>query len=219
MAKRFKAAVVGIAAVGVLAVSGCTAGTGGGGGGASDGESVSFALPHVFPESSAVHEAATAMAERAPEVTDGRVNFEVYSNSQLGGDEELANSLVSGDTECAFFAASPSGLDPRLQLSFLPYIATDYEEADALYHDPEGVIQTNDREVLASHGITLIGFYENDFRGLTTSNVPVRAPEDMQGLKLRVPGMPMYISMFQKWGAEPVSMCSLSCTPGSSRGR
>src|SRR5699024_10595565 len=59
---------------------------------------------------------------------------------------------------------------------------------------------------LASHGITLIGFYENDFRGLTTSNVPVRAPEDMQGLKLRVPGMPMYISMFQKWGAEPVSM-------------
>src|SRR5699024_5659846 len=158
-------------------VTGCSAGMDDAG---SEEDLRTFALPHVFPESSAVHEAATELQERAPEVTDGRVNFEVYSDSQLGGDEELGENLSNGDLECAFFAAAPSGLDDQLQLSFLPYIATDYDEADALYHNPDGLIQTNDREVLADHGITMLGFYENDFRGLTTSTDPVKSPDDLQ---------------------------------------
>lgn len=186
---------------GSLVLTACTAGANPGGGGSG-----TLSLPHVFPESSAVHEAALALQERAPEVTDGRVEFTVYPNSQLGGDEELGTGLVSGDVECAFFAAAPSGLDDRLQLSFLPYIATTYEEADALYFDPEGVIQTNDRQVLEALGITVLGFYENDFRGLTNSTRPIESPEDVAGLKVRVPGMPMYVDLFSGWGAEPVAV-------------
>lgn len=186
---------------GALVLGACTAGTN-----AGDGESRTLSLPHVFPESSAVHEAATTMQDRAPEVTDGRVEFEVYSNSQLGGDEELGTSLVNGDVECAFFAAAPSGLDDRLQLSFLPYIASSYEEADALYFNPDGVLQTNDREVLEEVGITALGFYENDFRGLTNSSRAIESPEDVAGLKIRVPGMPMYVDLFSSWGAQPVAV-------------
>ncbi|MFD1860260.1 TRAP transporter substrate-binding protein [Aeromicrobium camelliae] len=182
-------------------VSACSFGTGA----ASDGP-VTLKLAHVFPESSAVHTAATALAERAPEVTDGRVKFDVYPGSQLGGDEELGAGLASGDVECAFFAATASGLDDRLQLSLLPFIATTYEAVDEIFFDPEGVLQTNEREALEETGITALGFYENDFRGLTNNSRPIETPEDMAGMSFRVPGLSMYTKLFEAWDAKPVAI-------------
>ncbi|HIY64865.1 MAG TPA: hypothetical protein H9830_01135, partial [Candidatus Agrococcus pullicola] len=74
------AAAIGIA----LAATGCSSG------GDADAEGqVTWSLAHVFPESSAVHTAAVALSEQAPEITDGRVNFTVFPGGQLGGDEEL----------------------------------------------------------------------------------------------------------------------------------
>ncbi|WP_166375839.1 TRAP transporter substrate-binding protein [Aeromicrobium phragmitis] len=182
-------------------VSACSFGSGAD----SDGP-VTLKLAHVFPEASAVHTAATTLAERAPDVTDGRVNFDVYPGSQLGGDEELGAGLASGDVECAFFAATASGLDDRLQLSLLPFIATTYDGVDEVFFDEDGVIQTNERDVLAETGITALGFYENDFRGLTNNVRPIQTPEDMAGLSFRVPGLSMYTDLFEAWGANPVAI-------------
>lgn len=193
------AAAVAIAA---LITSACAVGTGGG---SEDGDRT-LKLAHVFPESSAVHTAATELAERAPDETDGRISFEVFPGSQLGGDEELGAGLTNGDVECAFFASTASGLDPRLQLSLLPFIATTYDAVDEVFFDTEGVLQTNERDVLAELGITAIGFYENDFRGLTNSTREVTSPEDLNGLSLRVPGLPMYVDLFTAWGAKPVAI-------------
>ncbi|WP_413318053.1 TRAP transporter substrate-binding protein [Agrococcus sp. 1P02AA] len=163
-------------------------------------------LAHVFPDSSAVNSGAVAMQEGAPEVTDGRVAFEVFPGAQLGGDEELGAGLASGDVDCAFFASTASGLDPRLQLSLLPYIVTDYEGADAVFFNPDGVLQTNERDTLAGLGISAFGFYENDFRGLTNSVRAISTPTDMEGLSFRVPGLPMYVDLFTAWDAQPVAI-------------
>ena len=196
--RRTRIAAPGVALVAVTALVGCAFGTDG-----DESESVTLDLAHTFPETSAVHSGATALAERAPDVTDGRVNFTVYPGGQLGGDEEMGAGLSSGDLQCAFIAVAPSGLDDRLQLSFLPYIVTTYEAADEVFFNPEGVIQTNERDVLDELGITMLGFYENDFRGLTNSIRPIESPEDVQGLSFRVPGLPMYVDLFEEWGADP----------------
>lgn len=193
---------VATAAALTLAMTACAVGTDGG---SSDGDRT-LKLAHVFPESSAVHTAATALADRAPDETDGRISFEVYPGSQLGGDEELGAGLANGDVECAFFASTASGLDPRLQVSLLPFIATTYEAVDEVFFDSEGVLQTNERDVLAELGITALGFYENDFRGLTNSTREITSPEDLNGLSLRVPGLPMYVDLFTAWGAKPVAI-------------
>lgn len=190
----------------VAAAALCLTACGGGSETAGGDGGTTLKLAHVFPEASAVHTAATAMQEQAPEVTGGRVNFELYPGSQLGGDEELGTGLANGDVECAFFASTASGLDPRLQLSLLPYIATTYEGVDEVFYNPEGVIQENETAVLNELGITPLSYYENDFRGITNNVRPVESPEDLQGLKLRVPGLPMYVDLFAAWGAQPVAM-------------
>ena len=195
-----------LATAALLGLAACGNDQGGGEAGGGSDDQTTLKLAHIFPESSALQPAAMSFMDQAAEATDGRVNFELYPGGQLGSDEEMASSLVSGDLECAFVAFAPSGLDPRLQLSFLPYIVSSYEAADEVFFNPDGIIQTNEREVLAEYGITSIGFYENDFRGMTNNVRPITKPSDLEGLKVRVPGLPMYLDLFSAWGAQPVAM-------------
>lgn len=178
---------------------GAAAGGGGGGG----GESVDLRLAHVFPESSPVHEAATTFAEDVETRTDGSVDVTVFPGGALGGDREMGEGLIRGDLDCAMINHPAAGIDPRLQLGFLPYIVSSYDAADELFYG-DGLIAQNDREVLDELGVHALAFYENDFRGLTNDQRPVTSPEDLQGLKIRVPELPAYVNLFEAWGAQPL---------------
>ncbi|HAA09731.1 MAG: TRAP transporter substrate-binding protein DctP [Syntrophomonadaceae bacterium] len=61
-------------------------------------------------------------------------------------------------------------------------------------------------ERLAERGIIVLGWGENDFRALTNSKHPISKPEDMVGLKIRVPEIPMYIKWFEGMGTLPTPM-------------
>lgn len=200
MVKIRRASAAALAIGSLVAVAGC------GNDSAESGDTRTLNLAHVFPDASAVHSAARALSERAPEVTDGRIGFEIFPGGQLGGDEELGASLASGDVDCAFFASTASGLDPRLQLSLLPYIATSYEAVDLVFFNPDGVLQENETSILAGLDITTLGYYENDFRGLTNNTRPIVEPSDLAGLSFRVPGLPMYVELFEAWDAHPVAI-------------
>lgn len=206
MTKKSTIATLGALATMTLLLTSCSAGVPAADGAAADDGSVTLQLAHVFPDSSAVHSGAVALQEAVPAATEGRVSFEVFPGGQLGGDEELGAGLANGNVDCAFFASTASGLDPRLQLSLLPYIVSDYEGADEVFFNPDGVLQTTERDILAELGITAFGFYENDFRGLTNSVRAISSPADMEGLSFRVPGLPMYVDLFTAWGAEPVAI-------------
>ena len=65
-----------------------------------------------------------------------------------------------------------------------------------------------DEEIVEARakGIEPLAFGENGFRHWTNSKRPLATPDDMKGLKIRVPGMKMYISLFKAMGADPTSM-------------
>lgn len=188
---------------GALAMTAC-GGSGGGtdtAGSGSGGENeVSLRLAHVFPESSPINAAAEAFAEGAAESS---VDVTVFPGGALGGDTEMGGDLISGNLDCAMLNHPAAGMDPRLQLGFLPYIVTSYDAADELFYG-DGLIAENDREILKELGVTALAFYENDFRGLTNNVRPVTSPDDLNGLKIRIPELPAYISLFQAWGAQPL---------------
>jgi len=188
---------------GALAMTACGGSDGGGGSetAASGGDNeVSLRVAHVFPESSPIHRAAEAFAEAAAE---SNVEVTVFPGGALGGDTEMGEGLISGNLDCAMVNHPAAGMDPRLQLGFLPYIVTSYDGADELFYG-DGLIAQNDREVLGELGVTALAFYENDFRGLTNNQRTVTSPDDLNGLKIRIPELPAYISLFQAWGAQPL---------------
>ena len=182
--------------IGAMALAGC-----GGGGAAEEGTSVRMA--HVFPASSVIHEAAETFGEEVATATDGSLNVTVYPSGQLGGDVEMGEGLVNGSLDCGWLNHPAAGMDDRLQAGFLPYIVTTYEGSDALFYG-DGVIAQRDREVLDELGVHALEFYENDFRGLTNSVHEVTSPGDLEGLKIRVPELPMYVELFEAWGAQPL---------------
>lgn len=197
--KSVRLALASVSALALVSSAACSSSDAGGGG------TTTLQVGHIFPTSSPVHEAAQQWADQVSEDTDGRVEVKIFPGSQLGSDAEMGEGLKSGSTQCALVNYAAAGMDPKLQLSFLPYIVTDYEGADELFYG-DGFVADHDRELLKGLGVETLAFYENDFRGLSNSTREVTSPADLKGLKLRVPETPVYMDMFKEWGASPLAM-------------
>ncbi|MDN8611987.1 TRAP transporter substrate-binding protein [Variovorax ginsengisoli] len=164
-------------------------------------------LGHVFAINSPVDEASKDFARLVSERTNGEITVALFPNSQLGGDEALARELSRGSIELAFLnPGSLAGLDPLLDIHYLPYIATSFKEADAIFYNPQGVLQTTLRTTLARHKMQALGFFELEFRAVTNSKQAVEKVSDLKGLKLRVPGSAGIKGFFEAAGAQAVAM-------------
>lgn len=164
-------------------------------------------LGHVFAVDSPVDNASKEFAELVAKRTDGEVQITVYPNSQLGGDEALGRDLSRGALEFGFLnSGSLTGLDPLLDIHYLPYIATDFDEVDKIFYSPDGVLQTTLRETLKKHNMETLAFYELEFRAVTNSVRAVETLQDLEGLKLRVPGSAVIRGFFEAAGVQAVTM-------------
>ena len=61
-------------------------------------------------------------------------------------------------------------------------------------------------KLIEQKGVIPIAWGENGFRELTNSKRPIRRPEDLQGLKVRVVGIPIFAETLRALGAHPVNM-------------
>ncbi len=164
-------------------------------------------LGHVFATNSPVDEASKEFAKLVFDRTKGAIVIAVFPNSQLGGDEALARELSRGSMELAFLnPGSLAGLDPLLDIHYLPYIATNFKEADAIFYNPNGILQKTLRATLAKHKMQSLAFFELEFRAVTNSKVAIERAADLKGLKLRVPGSAGIKGFFDEAGAQAVAM-------------
>lgn len=164
-------------------------------------------LGHVFAANSPMDQASQEFSKLVKERTDGRIEITVFPNSQLGGELAQARELSRGSQDLALLnPGSLAGLDPLLDMHYLPYIASDFETVDKVFYNPQGIIQKTLSETLAKHKIETLGYFELEFRAVTNSKRPVEKPEDLAGLKLRVPGSAAIKGYFEAAGAQVVAM-------------
>lgn len=164
-------------------------------------------MGHVFASNSTMDQAAQAFAKRVDERTNGRIKIAVFPASQLGGELAQARELSHGSLELALLnPGSLAGLNPLLDMHYLPYIASDFETVDATFYNPTGILQKTLREELAKLRIETLGFFELEFRAVTNSSRPVETPADLDGLKLRVPGSTAIKAFFEDAGTQVVVM-------------
>nr|WP_042671632.1 TRAP transporter substrate-binding protein [Methylobacterium sp. B34] len=164
-------------------------------------------LGHVFAPGNAADEASKTFARLVKERTKGEIDITVFPNSQLGSDEALGRDVGRGAVEFAFLnPGSLTGLDPLLDIHYLPYIVTSAAEADRIFYNPDGILQRTLTETLAKHRMVALGFFELEFRAVTNSKRPVRTVDDLKGLKVRVPGSAAIRSFFEIAGAQAVTM-------------
>jgi tripartite ATP-independent transporter DctP family solute receptor len=193
--RRQAAAMIGSFAVAGLAMK------------AAASDSMKLRLAHYAAANSPVDQAAQEFAKLVQERTQGRITTTLFPNSQLGGVEANARDLARGSLDLSLLTpGSLAGLDPLLDIHYLPFIATNYKQADAIFYNPNGVIQKTVVETLAKHKIQTLGFYELEFRAVTNSQHPIDKPGDLKGLKVRVPSSAAIKGFFEAAGAQAVVM-------------
>ena len=149
---------------------------------------------------------ANYFKELVEEESQGSVIIEVYPNDQLAGGNATKGieMIANGSTDLAAYATSVlSVLDERLSIGTVPWMFNNYTEARETI-DATGLAYYD--SILQEQGITAIGSFHNGFRQLTNSKHAVTTPEDLKGLKIRVPGSEVYMNFFKTLGADPVAM-------------
>lgn len=138
--------------------------------------------------------------------TDGAITIEVFPNDQLaGGSSSKGVEMVAdGSTDIAAYATvALSVLDPKLGIALVPWTFSSYTQAREII-DATGLDFYN--SVLNEYGLTAVGSFHNGFRQLSNNVRPVTTPDDLKGLKIRVPGGEIYMSFFKEFGADPTNM-------------
>lgn len=157
-------------------------------------------------DSSTWYEAAKKLSDDVNEETDGRIKIEVFPNEQLsGGDSGKAVEMLSkGSTDLTFNSTIIySILDDRFGVASAPFLFNNTDEVDKVFNGDGGEQLS---KILQEKGVQPLGFGENGFRQLTNSAKEIKSPEDLSGLKIRIPGITMYTDLFRSLGADPTTM-------------
>ena len=149
---------------------------------------------------------AKKFSELVSEASDGKVTVAVFPNDQLaGGNATKGIEMIAvGGVDLAAYATSViSVLDGQMSIATIPWSFDDYAEARKVIDETGGDYYA---KLLESKGITYLGSFHNGFRQISNSSHEVRKPEDVQGLKIRVPGSEVYMDFFRELKADPISM-------------
>ena len=151
-------------------------------------------------------EAATRFAELLKERTQGRINVKNYFAGQLFAGKQTNEFTLLNQGVADFAFGSTINWSPQvkeLNLFAMPFLYPSYKALDAVQDGEPGQKLF---KLIEAKGVVPLAWAENGFRELTNGKRPVRKPEDLDGLKIRVVGSPIFIDTFRALGANPVNM-------------
>jgi tripartite ATP-independent transporter DctP family solute receptor len=155
---------------------------------------------HVGEPGSLFDQSAQEFAKRAHAKLGDKAKVVVYGSSQLGGDSELMKKLKLGTIDLALPSTVMSSQVPLFGLFEMPYLVKD---RDHMAKIRDQIVTPTLVPEAEKAGYRIIGVWENGFRQITNSKHPIVKPEDLAGLKLRVPQGGWRVKMFQAYGANP----------------
>ncbi|MGA7534841.1 MAG: TRAP transporter substrate-binding protein DctP [Pseudolabrys sp.] len=150
--------------------------------------------------------AATRFAGAIKYRTQGRIQIKNYFNGQLFAGKQTTEFAHLQQGLADFSIGSTINWSPQLkQLNIfaLPFMFPGYAALDAVEGGEPGERLF---KLIERNGAIPIAWGENGFRELTNSKRPIRRPEDLDGLKIRVVGVPLFVDTFEALGAIPIPM-------------
>ena len=161
-------------------------------------------VSHVVADNTPKGQAALKFKELAEKKLPGKVQVQVFPNSQLFGDAKEMEALLLGDVQ--IIAPSLSKFDrytKKLQLFDLPFLFHDIKAVDRFQHSKEGVALL---DAMKSKNIKGLAYWHNGMKELSTNRDKLRVPEDVKGLKFRIQQSDVLEAQFRALGANPQKM-------------
>jgi tripartite ATP-independent transporter DctP family solute receptor len=156
---------------------------------------------HAITETSHVGRGAIAFAEAVASdpVIGSVLKIDVHANAELGDDVGMLKNCVSGTLDGMICPNVVMGsVVPENNVINAPFLFRDVARARSVL---DGAMGAEFAELALAKHLQVLAWGENGLRHIT-SNVPVRRPADLQGLKVRVPQSEMILGAFQALGAS-----------------
>ena len=161
-------------------------------------------LGHTDPPEGLRQKASLLFAEKVKEYTQGRYTVDAHHSGTLGGDAKLLEQIKLGAIDFAITGAGIySNQVSELGLLTLPYLVEGYQQGWALYDTSSWIQEWFGK--LHAKNIRIIAVWEAGFRQITARK-PVHKPEDVKGMKIRIPKNEVYVWLWQTLGANPTVM-------------
>ncbi|OXU15764.1 TRAP transporter substrate-binding protein [Sedimentisphaera salicampi] len=158
-------------------------------------------LGHCLDTNHPVHKGMVFMKERLEELSGGEATIDIYPSSVLGSEVECIAQLRSGDLAMTkTSAASLENFVPELKVFGLPYLFSSEEHFWTVLKSELG------RKLLEkgnNKGVKGLCYYDSGSRNFYTKDTPIKTPEDLKNLKIRVMNSEMAMKMVSSLGASP----------------
>lgn len=159
---------------------------------------------HGLSPSHSVHLGLVYMNERLAELSGGKMKLDIYPSAQLGAENQCIELLQIGSMDLTkVSSAALEGFVDAFKVFGIPYLFRSRPHYFAVIDGPVG------KQLLAStmpYWFKGLAYFDSGARSFYTINRPVRTPEDLRGLKIRVQKSPIAVEMMKTFGgsATPV---------------
>jgi len=165
---------------------------------------VALVLGHNAPVDGPQEIAARAFVTEITQAMPGHFSIDLRGGLTVGNDSDIFQAVRLGAIDIAICGTSSfSNQVPALGVLDLPFLFRDQAHAA---HVLDGPIGQELGKAFAPLGLINLAFGELGIRQLTNARHPIRTPQDLAGLRLRVAPNDIYTLTFQTLGAEVVPM-------------
>ncbi|MFT0547578.1 TRAP transporter substrate-binding protein [Allopusillimonas ginsengisoli] len=183
--------IIGLAVVGFTLAQGASA------------AEMTLKLGHLANEQNTWHKASLKFGEELKALTNGRIEVQVFPNESLGKEIDLINGMQLGTVDMTITGESLQNWAPLASLLAIPYAYKSLEHMDEVASGDVG--KKIEAQIIEKARIRPIAYFARGPRDLT-SNREIHKPEDLKGLKLRVPNVPLFMAVWKELGAQPTPM-------------
>ncbi|GEA60010.1 TRAP transporter substrate-binding protein [Vibrio comitans] len=156
-------------------------------------------LGHAMNLDSAAHAGMVIFADKVKEKSDGDINVKIFPNGMLGSERDQAEQVVTGALDMAKINGSlAESFEPTYKAISIPYLFRDSNHMHTFMRS-----ESAEKLLASSAGKGFVGItlYDSGSRSFYSSK-PINTPEDLAGLKIRVPESPTMMEMVRLLGAR-----------------
>lgn len=177
-------------------------------GAAAHAAEINLRLGGPWTTGSNLHRGMEKFAETLAAESKGRIEVKVFPDSQLGDIQQLLTGVQLGTIDMAYLAignaAQLKGGAP-LNVAYVPHLFRGKRQATEVLNSP--LFQDMYETLAKSAGVRIFAVYgARSPRAVQTVKGPIRRPDDLKGMRIRIPPIEMLRTAFELSGAKPVPM-------------
>jgi tripartite ATP-independent transporter DctP family solute receptor len=158
----------------------------------------------VTKPGSAQNIVAEKFKELIEQASNGNINVQIFHSQSIGNETEILQQIQMNTVQMGIITGGPfDTFDPIVRVINYPFLFKDNEQADKILDGPLGAKILKSLERAGFKGLC---FSENGFRDLTNNKHPVKSPDDVKGLKIRVMASALHKAIWRALGANPTPM-------------